>query len=160
MTIRNGNDDEMSFRDIMILAAVVILVILLLLALITGVWVGVKVIHRNQRLADARNDVTIAQVKARNQIKLNEIDIASQGQRVRVAIQKAEIRFQDARGVREAQDEIAKTLTPLYVQFEMVDALKTIAQSGRNNTVVYIPSGANGIPLVSAVAGQPSVTGR
>ncbi len=76
-----------------------------------------------------------------------------------MAKQKAEIRKQDAIGVRNAQDEIAKTLTPLYVQFEMVEALKDIAHSGNNSSVVYIPSGANGIPLVSTTdpdsVGQP-----
>jgi hypothetical protein len=35
------------------------------------------------------------------------------------------------------------------VQFEMVQALQAIAASGSNNSVVYIPAGANGIPLVS-----------
>lgn len=134
-----------------IVAALVILGIL-------GVWTGSKAMSRHQKMADARNNVLIAQTNARNQIELNKIDIDSQGQRIIVTKQKAEIRRQEAVGLREAQDEVAKTLTPLYVQFEMVDALKQIAQSGKNNTVVYIPSGNNGIPLVSGVAGQPAVT--
>lgn len=94
-----------------------------------------------------------------NAIQVNKIRIAQQDQLVKVAQQKAQIRYENAVGVRKAQDEISHTLTPLYVQFEMVQALQAIAQSGKNNTVVYIPSGANGIPLVSTTdplkVGQP-----
>lgn len=94
-----------------------------------------------------------ARANANNRVKVSAIEIRNQAQRVKIAKQHAQIRFQNAIGIREAQDEIAKTLTPLYVQFEMVDALKTIAASGRNNSVVYIPAGANGIPLVSTLNG-------
>ncbi len=122
--------------------------ILLLVLLCFGLYVGIKAVGRTQALADARNRVRISQIEIRNQ-----------SQRVQIAKQKAEVRREDAIGVRHAQDEIAKTLTPLYVQFEMVEALKAIAKSGRNSSVVYLPSGANGIPLVSTVdpaqVGQP-----
>jgi hypothetical protein len=90
-----------------------------------------------------------ARADANNRVKVSAIEIRNQAQRVKIAKQHAEIRYQNSIGIREAQDEIAKTLTPLYVQFEMVEALKAIAASGQNNSVVYIPSGANGIPLVS-----------
>jgi len=90
-----------------------------------------------------------ARADAKNTVQISEIEIRNQAQRVQIAKQKAEIRRQDAIGIREAQDQIAKTLTPLYVQFEMTEALKAIATSGSNNSVVYLPVGANGIPLVS-----------
>lgn len=116
--------------------------ILTVLALITGICVGlvflVGAVSRYQHRADAANSVKVSAIQIRNQ-----------KQRVQIAKQKAEIRFQDSLGIRRAQDEIAKTLTPLYVQFEMVEALKAIALSGSNNSIVYIPAGANGIPLVS-----------
>jgi hypothetical protein len=99
-----------------------------------------KAFGRYQTRADAHNNV-----------KVSAIEIQNQAQRVQIAKQKAQIRLQDAIGVREAQDEIAKTLTPLYVQFEMTEALKQIALSGTNNSTVFIPSGAGGIPLVSTV---------
>ena len=123
-----------------IATAVGIAVIALLVGLTVSCIMVFKTVGRSQSLADARNRVKVSQIEIRNQ-----------EQRVEIAKQKAEIRLQDAIGVREAQDEIAKTLTPLYVQFEMVEALKAIATSGNNNTVVYIPSGANGIPLVSTI---------
>jgi len=137
----------------------VLVIIALILALIVGGWMGIKAMQRHQRVADAENYVKTSQIKARNQTQLNQIRIAQQAQLVKVAQQKAQIRFENSKGVREAQDEIAQTLTPLYVQFEMVEALKQIANSGKNNTVVYLPSGDAGIPLISGVAGQPSVGG-
>lgn len=118
------------------------LTVVLLFLLVAG-W---KSFHRYQVRADANNNVKVTAIQIRNQ-----------EQRVKIAQQEAAIRFERSKGIRESQDEIAKTLTPLYVQFEMVEALKEIAHSGRNNSVVYLPSGANGIPLVSGVAGQPVV---
>jgi type II secretory pathway pseudopilin PulG len=106
---------------------------------------------RYQKRANARNEITV-----------NHIRIQQQEQRVKIAKQNANIRYQNAVGVKRAQDEIQKTLTPIYVQFEMVDALKAIAQSGSNNSVVYIPSGANGIPLIQGAGpsvGQPNPHG-
>lgn len=123
-----------------IIATSVIAGVVALLIVIFSIYGATKTFSRYQARADAANRVKVSAIEIRNQV-----------QRVEVAKQQAEIRLQNAVGVREAQDEIAKTLTPLYVQFEMVEALKAIAQSGQNNTVVYIPSGANGIPLVSTV---------
>lgn len=108
------------------------------LVAVFGVAAADKAFNRYQARADAQN-----------RVKVSAIEIQNQAQRVKIAKQHAQIRYQNSIGIRESQDEIAKTLTPLYVQFEMVEALKTIASSGRNNSVVYIPSGANGIPLVS-----------
>jgi len=103
-----------------------------------GLVAAGKTFHRYQVRADAEN-----------QVRVYNIQIRQQAQRVKIAKQNAEIRRQDAIGVREAQDEIAKTLTPLYVQFEMTEALKAIATSGSNNSTVFIPAGAAGIPLIS-----------
>lgn len=114
--------------------------VLLTFFLIFGGTFGCKAFSRYQARADAGN-----------RVKVSNIEIQNQAQRVKIAQQQAQIRYENAKGVREAQDEIAKTLTPLYVQFEMVEALKAIAVSGKNNSVVYLPSGANGVPLVSTV---------
>ncbi|QDN94906.1 hypothetical protein FNV58_00835 (plasmid) [Streptomyces sp. RLB1-9] len=132
------------------------------LALVVGVFMGAiagfKAFGRYQAVTDAKNAATVARIKANNDVSVTGIQIKNQQQRVQVAKQQAQIRFENAKGIRESQDEIAKTLTPLYVQFEMTEALKEIAKSGKNSSVVYIPSGANGVPLVSGVNGQPSVT--
>lgn len=124
-----------------VIFAVVVVVVLLIVAVN-----GVKNFGRTQARKDAQNSV-----------KISAIEIQNQKQRVEISKQKAEIRLQDAIGVREAQDEIAKTLTPLYVQFEMVDAMRQIAASGRNSSVVFMPSGANGIPLVYDAANATKV---
>lgn len=130
----------------------------LALALVFGGVSGCKAFSRYQDRADRSQARSQALKDASNQVLLSQIEISNQGQRVLIAQQHAEIRKQEAIGVREAQDEISKTLTPLYVQFEMVEALKDIAKSGSNSSVIYIPSGANGIPLISdASAGAVGV---
>lgn len=133
--------------------------LLAVLGLLLGGWSLIKVVHRHQQVADAKNYVKTSQIRARNETTLNSIRISQQAQLVKVATQKADIRYQDALGIRRAQDEIASTLTPLYVQFEMIQALEDIAHSGSNSSVIYIPSGANGIPLIAGADGKPQVTG-
>jgi hypothetical protein len=97
-----------------------------------------KSFNRYQKRADAQN-----------QVKVSAIQIQNQEQRVQIAKQHAEIRYQNSIGIREAQDEIAKTLTPLYVQFEMTQGLQAIATSGKNNTIIYLPtSPTSGLPVV------------
>ena len=108
------------------------------IVLLVGFAAGCKSFNRYQSRADAEN-----------QVKVSAIQIQNQEQRVQIAKQHAQIRYQNSIGIREAQDEIAKTLTPLYVQFEMTQALQAIATSGQNNSVIYIPtSPTSGLPVV------------
>jgi len=120
-----------------------------MIAIVLSCMFGFKAYGRSQDVKDAQNAVTTSQIKARNQVQLNKIEISQQEQRVKIEQQKAQIRFEKSKGVREAQDEIAKTLTPLYVQFEMTEALKEIALSGKNSSVIYIPTGADGLPITA-----------
>ena len=64
--------------------------------------------------------------------------------------QEAERVIIEAKGIAEAQSIINKTLTPQYLQHEAIKAQVAMA-NGQNHTVVYIPSGDNGIPLVRAI---------
>jgi hypothetical protein len=114
--------------------------VLVLILVAFGLWASIKAFKRYQARADASN-----------RVKVTAIQIKNYEQRKKVEQQKADIRYVQATGIRRAQDEIAKTLTPLYVQFEMVDALRRIAESGRNSSVVFIPAGSGGIPLVGNV---------
>lgn len=123
--------------DTAVAATIGVGIVLIVGASIGGAF-GCAAYNRYQKRADANN-----------RVKVSNIQIRNQEQRVRIARQQARIRFERSKGIREAQDEIARTLTPLYVQFEMVEALKAIAASGKNNSVVYIPAGANGVPLVA-----------
>jgi hypothetical protein len=106
--------------------------------------------NRYQKRADAQNNV-----------KVSAIEIQNQEQRVKIAKQHAQIRYQNSIGIRESQDEIAKTLTPLYVQFEMTQALQAIATSGQNNSVIYIPtSPTSGLPVVPTSNTTPPATAK
>jgi regulator of protease activity HflC (stomatin/prohibitin superfamily) len=67
-----------------------------------------------------------------------------------IAKKDAEIRIEEARGIAEAQRIINSTLTQNYLQHEAINAQLKMAGSP-NHTTVYIPSGANGIPLVGMV---------
>jgi hypothetical protein len=112
--------------------------LILSVVVLVGGAAGCKSFQRYQKRADAENNV-----------KVSAIQIKNQEQRVQIAKQHAQIRYQNSIGIREAQDEIAKTLTPLYVQFEMTQALEHIATSGKNNTVIYLPTDPRtGLPVV------------
>lgn len=64
-----------------------------------------------------------------------------------IARKDAEIRIEEAKGIAEAQKIINATLTSNYLQHEAINAQLKMAESP-NHTTVYIPVGANGIPIV------------
>jgi hypothetical protein len=97
---------------------------------------GIRNYSRGQRLADERN-----------QVQVNDIQIAQTQQLVKVQQQKAQIKIEEAKGIAEAQRIINSSLTPLYLQHEAIQAQESMANSP-NHTTIYIPSGTNGIPLV------------
>ena len=123
------------------------------LGIIMGAIAGFNAFGRSQDIAQANNVAHANIIAANNKVQVTEIEIKNQAQQIQVTKQQAEIRYQQAVGVREAQDEIAKTLTPLYIQWENVQAFQAIATSGKNNTVVYVPSGQGGVPTITASAG-------
>jgi regulator of protease activity HflC (stomatin/prohibitin superfamily) len=67
-----------------------------------------------------------------------------------IAKKDAAIRVEEAKGIAEAQKIINATLTKNYLQHEAINAQLKMASSP-NHTTVYIPSGANGIPLVETL---------
>jgi hypothetical protein len=68
---------------------------------------------------------------------------------VRIAILHARARYRESIGIKKAQREINKTLTPIYVSFELTQAMQAIATSGKNNSIIYIPtSPQSGLPIV------------
>jgi type II secretory pathway pseudopilin PulG len=127
---------------------------LVALVLIIMVMVaGFRAFGRWQKRADAHNQVAVTHIlikKAQQQALINRAQIAA-------TIAEAQKRYQEAVGIRRAQDEIQKTLTPLYVQHEAIRAQERVAESGKNNTIIYSPSGSNGVPLVQT---PPTNTGR
>lgn len=134
MTMSNETGDLSPVK----ITAVIVVGIVLFLVLLFGVLAIGKTYNRYQKRADANNNV-----------KVTSIEIRNQKQRVLIAKQKAEIRKQEAIGIREAQDQIAKTLTPMYVAYELSVAMQAIATSGNNTTVIYIPTDPKtGLPVV------------
>ena len=67
-----------------------------------------------------------------------------------IAVKDAEIRIEEAKGIAAAQKIINTTLTANYLQHEAIQAQLKMAESP-NHTTVYIPAGANGIPLISNI---------
>lgn len=64
-----------------------------------------------------------------------------------IAQKDAEIKIEEAKGIAEAQKIINATLTTNYLQHEAIKAQERMAGSP-NHTTVYIPVGANGMPVV------------
>ncbi len=89
---------------------------------------------------------------AKNQVLVNETKIKQTHQLIQVENQQAAIRVAEAHGIQKAQSIINASLTPLYLQHEAIKAQLAMAK-GKNHTVVYVPSGDVGVPLVSQVPG-------
>lgn len=130
---RGQGDGLIVFGALLALATVTVV-------LLAGAMFGLKAYTRYQKRADAENAVKVTAIQIRNQ-----------QQRVKIAQQKAEIRYVEATGIRRAQDAISKTLTPLYVQHEMIEALR---DSGA--ATVYIPTDpSSGLPVVTTRNAAP-----
>lgn len=91
-----------------------------------------------------------ARQDAENQTLLNQIKIQQTDQLIQVENKKAEIRVAEANGISQSQLIINATLTDKYLQHEAINAQREMANSP-NHTTIYIPSGQNGIPLVSTI---------
>jgi predicted negative regulator of RcsB-dependent stress response len=101
---------------------------------------GCKEYNRYQKRADAKNTTQIVkqQIKtAAEQAKVNRAQIEA-------TKAEAEKRYQEAIGIKRAQEEINRTLTPLYVQHEAIQKLPQAR-------AIYVPSGNQGIPQVQDV---------
>jgi hypothetical protein len=120
-----------------------ILTVVLLVGVGIGLSAGLKAYGRAEERADARNAVTLTHIainRARQQAQITRAQIEA-------TKADAEKRVAEAVGIRRAQNEIASTLTGHYLQYEAIQAQKAVATSGRNNTLIYVPSGSNGVPL-------------
>ena len=120
-----------------------VLALVVVVAVGVGISAAVKAYGRAEERADARNRVAlthIAIMRAQQQARITRAQI----QATEADAQK---RLAQAVGIRRAQDEIASSLTGHYLQYEAIQAQKAVASSGRNNTLIYVPSGSNGVPL-------------
>ena len=76
-----------------------------------------------------------------------EQELATMAFESKIAEERARIRVIDANGIAEAQKIIDETLTPNYLQHLAIENQGVLANSP-NTTVIYIPVGQSGIPLV------------
>ncbi len=78
---------------------------------------------------------------------------------VQIESKKKDQRIVEAEGIAKSMEIINEKLTPEYLQYLAIDAQKLMVGS-QNHTVVYIPVGNLGVPLVGAMsmpgAGTPS----
>lgn len=128
------------------ITATIFVGILIIVFLSVGAAFGCASYNRYQKRADANNNVKVTAIARRNAV-----------QRVDVAKIENELKHQQAIGQRKANVEIASRLTPLFVQYEALQAMIEASQNGAA-TIIYYPVGANGVPLVS-VSGSPQVYG-
>lgn len=115
-----------------------------------GGCAGVMSFSRYQKVADNRTNRQVIRANARNQVLVNETRIKQTAQLIQVEKQRAAIRVQEAKGIATSQQIINRSLTPLYLQHEAIKAQMVMAK-GQNHTVVYVPAGENGVPLVQSV---------
>lgn len=104
---------------------------------------GCKAYNRWQKREDAHNQVQVVRIeiqKAEEEAKVNQAQI-------KATEAEARKRVAEAVGIKRSQVEINKTLTPLYVQHEYVQAIEKAAHSP-SNTTEFIPVGQTGLPIV------------
>ena len=88
------------------------------------------------------------QVAKSQQLKIaKQTKLEQKGFEIDIAKKDKEIRIIEAEGIAASQKIINTTLTLQYLQHEAIKAQMDMADSP-NHTTVYIPSGANGIPLI------------
>lgn len=116
-----------------------------LLGFAIGGAAGCKEYGRYQKRADANNNVKVTNINIRKAQQQARI-VHAQNAAVQA---RAEQRAIEAHGIKNAQDIISRTLSPLYIQHEAIQAQKAIATSGQNNTVIYVPAGTNGTPVIT-----------
>jgi hypothetical protein len=120
-----------------------VLALVVVVAVGVGISAALKAYGRAEERADARNRVALTHIAIRRAQQQSRITRAQ----IQATEADAQKRFVQAVGIRRAQDEIATSLTGHYLQYEAIQAQKAVATSGRNNTLIYVPSGSNGVPL-------------
>lgn len=132
------NDDSFSAGDILRWLGAIVIALAVVVGLIFALVAGIAAFGRYQTLADAQN-----------QVQVNDIKIAQTNQLVQVEKQKADIRVADAQGIAQSQEIINGSLTPNYLQYLAIQAQIDMAQKSDHSATIYIPVGANGIPVIA-----------
>lgn len=125
-----------------------VVAVLVFLAFCVAGAAGCREYNRYQKRADAKNSVKVTHIniqRAQQQAQITRAQIEATKAR-------AQKRIVEAKGIKRAQELIADSLTPLYVQHEAIQAQKVGGAGDRT----YIPVGPQGVPLVADVS-EPSL---
>ena len=117
-----------------------LLALLTIVAVLIAIIAGFKTFNRYQRVQDARNEQKVIEMKVTQTRNLVEVEK-----------QKAAVRVAEAQGIADSQRIIDSSLTTTYLQYLAIQAQMDMA-NGTNHTVIYIPVGNEGIPLVRDTA--------
>jgi hypothetical protein len=141
---RDEQGGASSARKMALWGVASVVAVVLLVAVGIGLSAAGKSYSRAEQRADAENRVTLTHIAIR---RAKQQALITRAQ-IEATKADAEKRFAEAVGIRRAQNEISRTLTGHYLQHEAIQAQKAVATSGRNNTLIYVPSGSNGVPLI------------
>ena len=72
---------------------------------------------------------------------------------------EAQTRVAEAQGISKAMAIINRSLTPAYIQSEAIKAQEWMV-GAPNHTVIYLPVGNTGVPLVGAFAASGATLGK
>jgi len=101
-----------------------------------------------------RNIIPPKAVNASIERKLQaEQQVEEATQKLELAKKDAEIKRIEAQGIADAQSIIQRKLTPIYVQYEGIQMMKSLAKS-ENTTFIFAPTSMKGIGIPS-VYGAP-----
>jgi hypothetical protein len=139
-----GQRPAKTVKGLLFWGATAVLGLTALTATFVGISAGMNAYTRAEQRANANNRVELARIAIKRAAQ-EALVTRAQIQATKADAQK---RYQEAVGIRRAQDAISSTLTSKYLQYEAIQAQKAVATSGRNNTLVYLPSGTSGVPLV------------
>jgi regulator of protease activity HflC (stomatin/prohibitin superfamily) len=84
-------------------------------------------------------------------------DLETRATQVAIARKDAEKRIVEAEGIARATQIIQQRLTPLYIQHEAIEAQKAMVGSP-NHSVIYIPVGPMGVPIVNVAPSPGNAT--
>jgi regulator of protease activity HflC (stomatin/prohibitin superfamily) len=83
-----------------------------------------------------------------------EQDLERMARERQIAEQESQIKVTEAKGRAAAQRIVNETLTPLYVQHEMLEGFRALSKSPRV-TIVSTPHGDGGSPVIVSVPATP-----
>ena len=106
---------------------------------------GVPIILDQVSVGNFQFPSVISEAAAEKQANLQRLQ--AKATLLEIAKRDADIEAAKAEGIRRSQDIINQTLSPMYVQHEMVKAIEAIAGKA-GNSVIYVPIGASGLPIV------------